>query len=100
MLRMSRVLVGVANALWTSEPDRSSAWHGYAVSSVGDVNGDGYSDVIVGAPNYGADVGFAEGRASVYFGSATGLATTPGWTADGGQASAEFGSTVVGGGDV
>ena len=47
----------------------------------GDVNGDGYADVIVGANTY--DNGQAdEGRAYVYLGSAAGLVATPAWTAE------------------
>ena len=40
---------------------------GYSVAGVGDANGDGFSDVIVGA--YGNDAGgSAAGRAYIYFG--------------------------------
>ncbi|MBL4679593.1 MAG: FG-GAP repeat protein, partial [Pseudomonadales bacterium] len=42
---------------------------GFAVSSAGDINGDGYSDVIVGAPE-GADGGYRAGEGYVIFGSA------------------------------
>ncbi|MCB0728213.1 MAG: FG-GAP repeat protein [Ignavibacteriae bacterium] len=41
---------------------------GISVSSAGDVNGDGYSDVLVGANNYG---GAFEGRAYVYYGGSS-----------------------------
>ncbi len=51
---------------------RLDAQFGNSVSTAGDVNGDGYSDVIVGAPYY--DNGQTdEGRAYVYHGSSTGL---------------------------
>ena len=51
------------------------------------MNGDGYADVIVGAPLY--DNGQTdEGRAYVYHGSAAGLAATPTWTAESNQADA------------
>ncbi len=40
---------------------------GLSVSGVGDVNGDGYDDVIVGAP-FNDAAGFNAGRAYVYFG--------------------------------
>ena len=55
------------------------------------MNGDGYSDVIVGAPGY--DNGQTdEGRAFVYHGSAAGdLRRRPRWTAEGDQAGAYFG---------
>ena len=43
-----------------------------SVGTAGDVNGDGYADVIVGVPNY--DEGQEdEGRAYVYHGSTAGL---------------------------
>ena len=63
-------------ANWTAESDQASAWFGYSVATAGDVNGDGYADVIVGAPIY--DNGQAdEGRAFVYHGSASGLVPLP-----------------------
>ena len=76
---------------WTAESDQAGAAFGYSVATAGDVNGDGYADVIVGAPYY--DNGQAdEGRAYVYFGSAGGLSGNPGWTAESNQAGADFGS--------
>ena len=69
------------------------------MATAGDVNGDGYSDVIVGAPRY--DNGQTdEGRAFVYHGSAAGLAPPPAWTAEGNQAGADFGGSVATAGDV
>ncbi len=86
-------------AAWTAEGDKVSAVFGYAVASAGDVNGDGYSDVIVGAATY--DNGQTdEGRTFVYYGSAAGLSTVAGWTAEGDQVSAGFGYSVATAGDV
>ena len=84
---------------WTAESDQTSAFFGFSVASAGDVNGDGFDDVIVGAPLF--DNGqFDEGRAFVYHGSATGLATTAGWIAESDQAVASFGWSVASAGDV
>lgn len=63
---------GNANATFTS--DQSGGWMGFAVSGVGDVNGDGYSDVAISSPFF--DAGQAdEGIVSIYYGSASGLAS-------------------------
>ncbi len=47
---------------------------GTGTSTAGDVNGDGYSDVIVGALDYDNPL-FNEGAAFVYLGSAETLRT-------------------------
>ena len=84
---------------WTAEPDQVGALFGYSVATAGDVNGDGFSDVIVGALAYDNGQN-EEGRAFVYLGSAAGLSTTAAWTAEGDQASAQFGHSVATAGDV
>jgi len=87
------------SAAWTAEGNQNYANFGYSVSSAGDVNGDGFDDVIVGA--YGYDNGQTdEGRAFVYYGSAGGLSATPSWTAESDQAGAYFGCSVSSAGDV
>jgi len=84
---------------WTAESNQASALFGFSVASAGDVNGDGFSDVIVGARLF--DNGQTdEGRAFVYHGSASGLSTTPNWTAESNQAFAYFGNSVASAGDV
>jgi hypothetical protein len=84
---------------WTAESDQVQANYAISVAGAGDVNGDGYDDVIVGAENFnGGD--FGEGRAFVYHGSAAGLSLTANWTAESDQNSAQFGGSVAGAGDV
>lgn len=70
---------------------------GVAVAGAGDVDGDGYFDVIVGAP--AAALGF--GRAYVFSGGAAGLSTTPSAELAGMDPSgADFGRAVAGLGDL
>ncbi|MDY6839469.1 MAG: integrin alpha, partial [Thermodesulfobacteriota bacterium] len=84
---------------WTAGPDQAGAYFGQSVSTAGDVNGDGYSDVIVGAGWY--DNGENnEGRAFVYHGSPSGLSMSADWTAESDQAGAYFGHSVSTAGDV
>jgi hypothetical protein len=88
-----------ASASWTAESDQDEGWFGYSVACAGDVNADGYSDVIVGAQGY--DNGQSnEGRALVYLGSPSGLGSLPVWTAEGDQDQAQFGYSVASAGDV
>lgn len=87
-----------ANADALLEPDRAEAWLGFSVASAGDVNADGYSDVLAGAPHYdnGED---GEGAAFLYYGSANGLNPVP-VIFEGNQAHAEMGYSVASAGDL
>jgi len=78
---------------------------GASVASAGDVNGDGYDDVIVGAPGWDSAGGlFDEGAAFVFLGSANGIVGSDPASAhafiESHQASARFGGSVAGAGDV
>jgi hypothetical protein len=84
---------------WTTESNREYAEFGHSVASAGDVNGDGFSDVIVGAPQYSNDHDF-EGRAFLYYGSNLGLLAAPAGIAESHQVRANYGSSVASAGDV
>ena len=81
------------------ESNQSSSEFGFRVATAGDINGDGFSDVIIGAHEFD-NPSTGEGAAFVYLGSATGMGTTPGWTDEGNQANANFGNSVSTAGDV
>jgi len=92
-------LAGTPAATLTA-PDAGSSWtvFGYSVASAGDVNGDGYSDLVVGA----TDASGVRGAAYLYLGGPQGLATTPAVTlADPGGATGDyFGASVASAGDL
>jgi hypothetical protein len=94
---------GLASAPdWTTDGSQTHAGFGASVGTAGDVNGDGYDDIIVGAPLYDNE-GTAEmdtGAAFAFYGSSGGLASTPDWTRVGDQAEAEFGTSVGTAGDI
>jgi hypothetical protein len=80
---------------WMASGSYIGGQFGVSAGGAGDVNADGYDEVIVGAPFYrwSADQGF-QGAAFLYFGSATGLSPWPGWKAGGDKATTEFGASV------
>jgi hypothetical protein len=97
---MAFVYVGGPSGLlappnWSKASDNQDAQYGYAVGTAGDVNGDGYGDIIVGSPFYQED-----GKAWVYLGSETGVTSAPHWHDDCDQAGSQFGAAVGAAGDV
>lgn len=78
--------------------DDSAEWLGHAVAAAGDVDGDGFDDFIIGAPNDSIG-GQGNGSASVYSG-ATGLLIHRFTGVDGGTHGAYMGWSVSGVGDL
>jgi hypothetical protein len=80
-----------------NDPDHLDAGFGTAVTSAGDLNGDGYADIAVGAPFANSRVG----RVHVYLGSATGIRAAPALSLSGPDgAGGDFGFALAGGTDV
>jgi hypothetical protein len=59
--------INAINANLTHRGENSSNYFGSSVAGAGDVNNDGFDDVIVGAPGYNT----SQGRAYVYYGNST-----------------------------
>jgi hypothetical protein len=86
---------------WSGQINQLKAQFGYAVSAAGDLNRDGFADVIIGAPYY-KDTEDNEGAVFVYYGSDApgGLGPIPNWAVSGREAGAKLGWSVAGAGDV
>ncbi|SOD22310.1 integrin alpha [Nitrosomonas ureae] len=92
-------LDGIAEGVW---------WEGRIVSDAGDVNGDGFDDVIIGAPTTDTN-GYHSGSSYVVFGKASGFDATMslsdldggnGFRLDGGAERDQLGWSVSSAGDV
>jgi hypothetical protein len=78
-----------------NNPDNQGGHFGSDVGACGDTNGDGYADVIIGAPYQDAPES-AEGNVFVYHGATTSIPTSPSRTLDNpdNQTLAYFGLSV------
>ncbi|MEA5449218.1 hypothetical protein VB780_11605 [Leptolyngbya sp. CCNP1308] len=104
-VNLSQVAAGISGFVIQGEAIYDNS--GYSVSNAGDVNGDGFDDLIVGA--YGADPnGHSSGKSYVVFGKADGSAVNLSQVAAGiggfaiqGEAASDFsGISVSNAGDV
>ncbi|WP_170113253.1 beta strand repeat-containing protein [Ahniella affigens] len=73
--------------------------YGRSIAFVGDVNGDGFGDLLVGQPLFDNGASADAGAAYLYSGNATGFSTSPLVSLLPVQAGARFGSAVTGIGD-
>ncbi|HJQ99462.1 MAG TPA: FG-GAP-like repeat-containing protein [Candidatus Polarisedimenticolaceae bacterium] len=88
----------LTSPFWTNQSNQTNAHYGGG-STAGDVNGDGFSDILIAAPDY--DNGQAdEGRVFLYFGSPSGPPTAFSRAFESNQANAHFGSSVSAAGDL
>lgn len=87
------------NPNWFIQGNQVEARFGYAVASAGDVDGDGYADLLTGAPYYDSPE-TNEGIVLLFLGAATGLSTVPAWSAESNQPEARLGWALASAGDV
>ncbi|HAB19631.1 MAG TPA: hypothetical protein DCE44_24760, partial [Verrucomicrobiales bacterium] len=88
-----------ANFDWSIQANREATVLGLMAERIGDVNGDGYPDLLLGAPDYGNQQ-LREGLAVVFFGSRRGFAKSPGWALEGQNNHTAMGLWAAGVGDL
>lgn len=95
------IFLGSSNG-FGSDPDQvlqspvSGIEFGQALEIVGDMNGDGYAELAVGAPFYEIGNGVNDGILYIYDGNATGVNSTP-WTYTSGGTQRQLGMEITSG---
>lgn len=85
---------------WTSYGGALHARLGYSVSGAGDLNGDNFPDVAIGAAGRCEQGTLSSlGQVLIYHGSASGLGSHPDWTVEESHCESIGGTEVAGGGD-
>jgi hypothetical protein len=88
--------LGSTNGLANSTPiivegNEDNQLYGWRTAGVGDVNGDGFDDILIGGQH---------NRARLYYGRSTGLDLTSSFTLQSSQDDSWFGASIAGAGDV
>jgi len=88
---------------WTAQSNQAGSFFGWSVAEAGDVNGDGFSDLLIGAPNFSDDQD-REGAVFLWYGGPNGLGpagipANADWTAQLNQTDAHFGYALASAGD-
>ena len=76
---------------WSSYGIQPGAYYGSGLYTAGDVNGDGFSDIIVGACMYNGLAGLDTGKAWLFLGAGGGLGAGSVWSIEGRSAGANLG---------
>ena len=75
--------------------DQQDAWFGMSLTGAGDVNKDGFDDVVVAAPYFHTG-NPSIGKVYLYYGNADGLSAQPAWESSGDSTNrALFGFSVA-----
>ena len=85
---------GLGAVGWTAEGGQADSYLGFT-HSVGDVNGDGYDDLLLPAWRYDGAAGTNSGELRLWFGGPAGLAAGPDWTLEGTAPDESLGVAVV-----
>ncbi|MDD5223962.1 MAG: hypothetical protein PHE84_08215 [bacterium] len=89
----------ISKQLMSPTGPQNNEYFGSSVAGIGDINGDGYMDLIVGAPGWdGGGSGPNNGRVLIYLGRET-LLGTPDLGIIGKEKEGQFGNAVAGIGD-
>jgi hypothetical protein len=101
----ARLYLGNANGAgakpaWVFDGAGANSHLATMVSGAGDVNADGYDDIVIGEPQYSDEGRPERGRALLFLGGPDGPSRTPDWQSLGPVSYVHFGYAVVGLGDL